>query len=891
MADQQTDLAIVIEAINKASSTLKQVEKDLGGLTQAVEQDGDAATTASLGFGQLVAGVATGTVVANIATSAFQKLGSILLDIPRTIFDIAQSASEVEGLAVAMHVVANNAGLTADQVDKVRDSVVDQNITTEAANRLMTDLIRNQLDYTQATELATAAQNIAVASGVSSSETLERISEAIASGNTWNLRQLGLVEHLDNVYETYGETLGKTSDEMTEMDRKQSIVNYVLQEGIKYSGSYDKAMENAAKKMRSTEDRTKQIAYLLGRVFGPALNDVTNKVYKFVDGIIDWANAHKEQLTEASKQILLWVKKVQLAVGAVLNALKSVLIGIGVVVTAFTTLKVATALYGMVVAGTLIPTIVAAILKFQALAAAAWTAAAGVIAAMGPAGWIAAAAALGGLIAAITTDFMGMTTSMKKAWSGFQDMFKLDIEDISLDQWKDDLKELNVDIDKLTPKQRDALKKMLKDIEKENRDYQQAVEKRARDFEESFEDLVISHRDKIQELTDDLADESVDYNEKLQDLLEDYNEAMYDIEKRHEEKTKSVMEDMEEERKKAEEEIKKITKAYNEEVSLIKKEGEDRVGNLQAQLDKEKALGDNANKEKIEALEQMIAYEQSGLATALDEKKANYDEEVATVNESLNEKLEKIKKELAEEDAAYADSYAKRKKQYEDDVTDAKASYEEKREALQKELDTELAIRERYAEDFARIGDKIAEDDITRLVRKYNEEKAEMEREHQEKLTEIENNAFEQGLALTENLAAGIDAGHPQVQSRLNQMTSDLNRAIGKIDELNTKIESTGQLGDYYTPSNYPGGNYPYYGQAGGIFSKPTIVGEAGAEVVLPLSFPKRMAQIMQLMGIKSEGSGGQVTQNFYVTVNSSQDVDILMERAGFAMKQGGGYS
>ncbi|MCK5017157.1 MAG: hypothetical protein KAS32_08800, partial [Candidatus Peribacteraceae bacterium] len=76
----------------------------------------------------------------------------------------------------------------------------------------------------------------------------------------------------------------------------------------------------------------------------------------------------------------------------------------------------------------------------------------------------------------------------------------------------------------------------------------------------------------------------------------------------------------------------------------------------------------------------------------------------------------------------------------------------------------------------------------------------------------------------------------------------------------------------------------------GGVFSRPVIAGEAGAEVVLPLNFPKRMAMIMKSMGLGQAG-GGQVTQNFYVTVEGSQDVDVLMERAGFALKQGGGLN
>jgi hypothetical protein len=68
-------------------------------------------------------------------------------------------------------------------------------------------------------------------------------------------------------------------------------------------------------------------------------------------------------------------------------------------------------------------------------------------------------------------------------------------------------------------------------------------------------------------------------------------------------------------------------------------------------------------------------------------------------------------------------------------------------------------------------------------------------------------------------------------------------------------------------------------------------VGEAGAEVVLPLNFPKRMAQIMKSVGLGGNGGGGGVSQTFYVTVNNPQDVDVLMERAGFAMKNQGGLT
>jgi hypothetical protein len=436
-------------------------------------------------------------------------------------------------------------------------------------------------------------------------------------------------------------------------------------------------------------------------------------------------------------------------------------------------------------------------------------------------------------------------------------------------------------------------KKMMAKIAKENRDYMQAVQKRAQAFRESFEDLVIQHRDAIQQLTEDLTSESKDYNEQLKDLLSSYNESMEDIEDRHKEKTKSILADMEEERKKSLEEIEEITEAYNEEVSLIQNEGEDRLSNLKAQLDRELALGSNANQDRIAALQQMIAEEQAGLDSSLADKEDNLNEEIEDINDALEDKLSTLQEELDAENQTYEEAFAERKQEYEDDLAAAKAAYEEKRRKLQEELDKELAIQAKFANDFKMIGDKIAEDDLTRLVRKFEEEKVEMEREHQERLTDMNESGVQAGLGFTGGLATGIQTGYPAVQEQLYKIKGDFDNVLNSAEQYYDYANQMCMNPNYFTPFNSNGGGGGGGGGSawaqGGLATQPGIVGEAGPEIVLPLSFPKRMAQIMKSMGLSGEG-GGSVTQNFYVTVKNAQDVDLMMERAGFAMKQGGGF-
>jgi hypothetical protein len=432
--------------------------------------------------------------------------------------------------------------------------------------------------------------------------------------------------------------------------------------------------------------------------------------------------------------------------------------------------------------------------------------------------------------------------------------------------------------------------KTLEKIAKENEKYKREVEKRAKDFSESFDDLIIEHRDTIQQLTSDLSEESKDYQKKVVEMLDEYNDSMEDIKKSHADKTKSIMADMEAETAKAKEEIEKLNEAYGESVGLIQKEGEDRIGNLQVQLDKEKALGELANAEKIVALEEMIAAEQEGLAGTVDDMTEKHDEEVADVNETLAEKIALIKTELDEENLAYEEALAERKVQYDKDVADAKESYEEKRNELQKELDAEVVIREKYAEDFKRVGDRIALDDITRLVNKNAEEKAEAERAHLETLAELKGNSFENGEATINSFSAGVDSAYPALKTKLDQIKTDISSVSESVSNF-----SGGNIGNPWGLTNLGVGTAGSGGGGtwaqGGLVTQPGIVGEAGPEIVLPLSFPKRMAQIIQSMGLGGNGGGGKVTQNFYVTVNNAQDVDLLMERAGFAMKTQGGLT
>jgi hypothetical protein len=144
---------------------------------------------------------------------------------------------------------------------------------------------------------------------------------------------------------------------------------------------------------------------------------------------------------------------------------------------------------------------------------------------------------------------------------------------------------------------------------------------------------------------------------------------------------------------------------------------------------------------------------------------------------------------------------------------------------------------------------------------------------------------LKQGESFVNSYASGMEKSYPQFKAQVDKMKSDLDSISNRTDTLGSSLFNFSNVG-----VGFGGGGGGVWAK-GGIVTKPTfgVVGEAGAEAVLPLSNPKRMEEILRAIG-KSQGSR-EVIQNFYVTVNNPQDVDVLMERAGFAYKNQGGLN
>ena len=232
-------------------------------------------------------------------------------------------------------------------------------------------------------------------------------------------------------------------------------------------------------------------------------------------------------------------------------------------------------------------------------------------------------------------------------------------------------------------------KQLAKDLEKENKSYANSLKSMNNNFKKSLNDLIFAHRDKKKSLEKDMKDENKAFDTSMSDRKDTFDEDMLGLEDSHSKKTKSIEED--------------------------------------------------------------IAAEEAALIISQNKLKAFQDDKYLTEINQSKAKLDSLKRNLTDENREYEMSKEKIKSVYEKETEKIKQEHQARLAMLQAELQIEMDIYSKYESDFNALKDKVAEDDITRLKRKYEEEKKELEAQHSEKLADL----YQQGAEESASKEAG----------------------------------------------------------------------------------------------------------------------------------------
>ncbi len=232
----------------------------------------------------------------------------------RTIKDFVQTAARTETLAVAMNSVARASGYATAAVNEHKKAVMDMGIAEQESMQILTRFMQAQLDTADAAKLARVAQDAAVIANMNSSEAAEQMTEAIAKQRPVLLSQFGMTKNLNEIYKEYGATVGKTSSQLTTAEKKQAMLNYILQEGDKIAGTYEASMGAVGKQIGSLPRYYDTLKNAIATPLAlPGLSVAVEGVTNALKSAISWAEANEATLR-------VWGQNVANIVSGVVNA-------------------------------------------------------------------------------------------------------------------------------------------------------------------------------------------------------------------------------------------------------------------------------------------------------------------------------------------------------------------------------------------------------------------------------------------------------------------------------------------------------------------------------------------------------------------------------------------
>lgn len=240
-------------------------------------------TGGAIGLAGITAGFGLIAIAATAAVGAITVTTKAMTEL---ITESTAYAGRIQELGIVVDLLGTRAGYTKTQLDQYEKEVRSFNVTGDATNYLLANMARYQLDLAKATDFARIAQGAAVIMGQDSSIALEHMMYGIITYNKRVLRTAGLNVDLQGSFEKYAESVGKTSAELTELEKVQVAFNEVLRVGDKeLKGVYEAAMLSPAKQWRSLRREVLELQEVLGEPFLRSWLYVTQGIKSFLDAI------------------------------------------------------------------------------------------------------------------------------------------------------------------------------------------------------------------------------------------------------------------------------------------------------------------------------------------------------------------------------------------------------------------------------------------------------------------------------------------------------------------------------------------------------------------------------------------------------------------------------
>jgi len=232
------------------------------------------------------------------------------------------TAARTEELGLVVENLGRTSGKTTAELEDTESSIKGLGITTQAARTIMAQMMGAELDLARSTDIARAAQDLAVISMQDSSEAAQDLLYAITSLQPRVLRKYNIFVNLNDVYEKTAASLGKNVDELTEAERRTGMLNIALEQAARYQGTYEAAMETAGKQLRSFRRYTEEMANELGEHYLPYLGAAVEGATEFSKAFLNLDDSTREIIASTIMYATVIAGSITVTMGAVVATSK-----------------------------------------------------------------------------------------------------------------------------------------------------------------------------------------------------------------------------------------------------------------------------------------------------------------------------------------------------------------------------------------------------------------------------------------------------------------------------------------------------------------------------------------------------------------------------------------
>ncbi len=251
-------------------------------LTLVVKKVGDQALsgikTAIKGIG-----IAAAAAVAGLASFAAAAVA------------LGREAAQFDSVRQSFHNLAASQGQDADKMlNKMRElsqgTISDMKLMQQANQALLLGLPVDKFG-----DMLEIARSSAKATGQSMDFMLNSIVTGLGRGSKLMLDNLGIVFKIEDAYDEYAKTLGKTADQLSEAEKKQAFINKALAVGKANAEAAGGGQLTLSERFDQTTAKMENMRIVVGKYLTPTLSFLLDKTQQLFVSIEKWVQSSTAQ--------------------------------------------------------------------------------------------------------------------------------------------------------------------------------------------------------------------------------------------------------------------------------------------------------------------------------------------------------------------------------------------------------------------------------------------------------------------------------------------------------------------------------------------------------------------------------------------------------------------